>query len=146
MLGKIFYNKITIFFIMRFPTWKPLLSKKWALLIVVFALLFTGGYFYYIKFSVFFDDQTLILKIREDSRVNYTYIKLGGISPQTDYMNPTKYPPYIHLPGYWVRSFYAWEYPEGSVDLRDNMLIIGLIDENYNIAIIERRSAANPRM
>lgn len=97
-----------------------------------------SGYVYFTQVHNLIEDQRVIDAIRADPRVDYAYIELGGITPQSNFYNPTLYPDYPHLRGYWVRFFYAWEYPQDSVPLSENMKIFGLIDGDLGITIIVR--------
>ena len=106
--------------------------------VVVVVAAVIGGYVYFTQVHNLIEDQRVIDAIRADPRVDYAYIELGGITPQSNFYNPTLYPDYPHLQGYWVRFFYAWEYPQDSVPLSENMKIFGLIDGDLGITIIVR--------
>jgi hypothetical protein len=95
------------------------------------------------KHRVLEDDQRVIEAIKADSRVNYSYIELGAIYIQMTFQNPTVYPPFTPLPGFWVRMFTAWQYPRDSVALGDNMRIVGLVDDGFRVTIIARMSGAS---
>jgi hypothetical protein len=115
-------------------------SSRIKIVIISSIIFFTivGVFLYYREFGVLVDDQKLIEAIKSNPEVNYPFIELGGIRPQTDYQNPLIYPDYSHLPSYWVRSFRAWEYPRDSVKPSENNKIIGLIDDRLRITIIAR--------
>ncbi len=109
----------------------------WLRVVVVVVIVF-GGFVYFTQVHNLIEDQRVVDAIRADPRVDYAYIELGGITPQSNFYNPTLYPDYPHLQGYWVRFFYAWEYPQDSIPLSENMKIFGLIDGNLDITIIVR--------
>jgi len=92
----------------------------------------------YIQHRALEDDGAVIAAIRADPRVEYTHIELwSSIEIKTQYNNPTVYPP-MPIVGLWVRGFTAWQYPPDSVEKEDNMMILGLVDNNFNVYIMAK--------
>ncbi len=113
--------------------------KRYKLVAVGLVFLAVAMAFYaFYSHGVLDDDARLVESILADRRVDYNNIKLGNIASEESYHNPLVYPQFQNLPGRWARMFEAWEYPKDSVPLKDNMRIVGIIDDQLNIAIIAR--------
>jgi hypothetical protein len=110
----------------------------WLRVVVVVVIVF-GGFVYFTQFHNLLDDQRVVDAIRADPRVKYANVELGGITLQRNFDYRVLYPDFPHLRGYWVRVFYAWEYPKDSVPLSENVRIFGLIDGGMEITIIDER-------